>query len=58
MTKDRVLQLSEEEAFLLGQQAHKNGHSIHYDPYRNIDVVKDNLFKIQEAWHIGWNSIS
>ncbi len=58
MTKERVCELSENEAFVLGKECKENGFSIYYDPYRNIDTTKGNLYKLQDSWHKGWLSTS
>lgn len=57
MAKERILELSEEEAFKLGKKCKEQGYSIYYDPYRNLDTRTNNISKLQNAWHNGWNSI-
>ena len=57
MAKERILELSEEEAFELGKECKEQGYSIYYDPYRNLDTRINNIYKLQNAWHNGWNSI-
>jgi len=39
------------KAFENGEQCRKEGHSIHYNPYRNMGVESSNL---NSAWIDGW----
>ena len=56
-TKQDLLNISPEQAQELGRQSAIAGHSIHYDPYRNIDMLSiDNAHVLQNAWHLGHKS--
>ena len=55
MLKENLIKISNKEAFNLGIQHRKMGHSIYYNPYRNLD----NTIKISELYahyNEGWNN--
>lgn len=43
------------DPYQAGYKAAKDGHSIHYDPYRNMGVEYSSQ---QNDWHQGWNDRS
>ena len=56
MIKDRVLKITEKEAFYLGKECKNKGYSEHYDPYRNLNTLNSNVSKLQASWFAGYNS--
>lgn len=58
MKKEDFFSISPAEAFEHGKKCKEAGYSIHYNPYRNIDVsVCIKMSTLNNCWIEGWNSI-
>jgi hypothetical protein len=57
MLKTDLLKLTESQAFKLGLEHCKQGFSVYYNPYRNIDTANNLVVsKIQLNYLNGWMS--
>jgi hypothetical protein len=55
MTKSEILKISINDAYTLGYNHRKINKSIHYNPYRNIDISKDAYISELNTRYIdGW----
>ena len=45
MNKSDLVKISNDEAFELGIKIHNQGHSIEYNPYRNLEFINFFSFK-------------
>ncbi len=58
--KSDILNYNQTECFELGREIRAKGHSIHYDPFRNLSadelIERPELVQAQEAFEAGWNS--
>lgn len=53
--KSDLLKISIEEAFKLGEKNFLDGKSIHYNPYRNFNLVANiKIAELNNAWVDGY----
>jgi hypothetical protein len=58
MNKRKILDLSKEEAYKLGQSHFEIGKSKHYNPYRNIDLFKNKkIAALNNSYLDGYQSV-
>ena len=57
ITKKEIIEFTEKEAFELGKGHRELGFDISYNPYRNLNSLKDNIGLLQNAWHEGFETV-
>jgi hypothetical protein len=55
MTKSELIKISKEDSFELGKKIYIIGHSIEYNPYRNLPMDK-NIAMLEKSFIEGCNS--
>jgi hypothetical protein len=55
MTKSELIKISKEESFELGKSIYIKGHSIEYNPYRNLPI-DSNIAILEKSFIDGWDS--